>query len=59
MGTFGTTGSSVPYYKNQKILLEQLLDHQLENVREWAENMIEYTERCIRRKELDDEERFL
>lgn len=59
MGTFGITGSSVPYYKNQKILLEQLLDHQLENIREWAENMIEYTEQCIKREELDDEERFL
>lgn len=59
MGTFGIAGSSVPYYKNQRILLEQLMDHQLENVREWAENMIEYTERCIKREELDDEERFL
>lgn len=59
MGTFGITGSSVPYYKNQKILLEQLLSHQLENVKEWAEKMIEYTERCIKREELDDEERYL
>lgn len=59
MGTFGITGSSVPYYKNQKVLLEQLLDHQLETVKEWAEKMIEYTERCIKREELDDEERYL
>lgn len=59
MGTFGITGSSVPYYKNQKVLLEQLLDHQLENVKEWAEKMIEYTERYIKREELDDEERYL
>ena len=44
---------------NQKILLEQLLSHQLENVREWAEKMIDYTERCIKREELDDEERYL
>ncbi|MDZ7725716.1 MAG: hypothetical protein U5R06_23540 [candidate division KSB1 bacterium] len=59
MGTFGITGSSVPYFKNQKVLLEKLLDHQSEKVREWAEKMIEYTERCIKKEELDDEERFL
>jgi hypothetical protein len=59
MGTFGSTGSSVPYYKNQKLLLEKLLDHQKSKVREWAENMIEYTNKCIKREELDDEERYL
>lgn len=59
MGTFESTGSSVPYYKNQKLLLEQLLDHQKSKVREWAENMIEYTNKCIKREELDDEERYL
>ena len=59
MGTFSSTGSSVPYYKNQKILLEKLLDNKSEKVKEWAENMIEYTEKCIKREELDDEERYL
>lgn len=59
MGTFGSTGSSVPYYKNQKILLEKLLDSKSEKVKEWAEKMIEYTERCIKREELDDEEKYL
>jgi hypothetical protein len=59
MGTFGSHRSSVPYYKNQKLLLEQLLDHQKSKVREWAENMIEYTNKCIKRRELDDEERYL
>lgn len=59
MGTFGLTGSFVPYYKNQKLLLEKLLDHPITKVREWAENMIEYTNRCIKREELDDEEEYL
>lgn len=59
MGTFGSTGSSVPYYKNQKILLEKLLDSKSEKVKEWSEHMIEYTEKCIIREKLDDEERHI
>jgi hypothetical protein len=59
MGTFGSTGSSIPYYENQKILLEKLLDSKSEKVKEWAEKMIDYTERCIKREEIDDDERFL
>jgi hypothetical protein len=59
MGTFGSTGSSVPYYKNQKTLLEKLLVHSSVKVREWAEQMVEYTDKCIKREQLDDEERYL
>ena len=59
MGTFGFTDSLVLYYKNQKLLLDQLLNHQKPEVREWAENMIDYTNECIRREELNDEERYL
>lgn len=59
MGTFGTVGSSVPYYLAQKKLLEELKSHPIQRVREWAIKMLEYTEKTIKRERLDDEERFL
>lgn len=59
MGTFGTTGSSVPYYMTQKILLQELIDHKLPKVREWAKSMLSYTIRAIKREKLDDEQRFI
>ncbi|AEA43059.1 hypothetical protein [Fluviicola taffensis] len=56
MGTFGSVGSSVPYYERQKRLLELLLNHPLYEVKEWAERMIEYTNNSILREKLNDEE---
>lgn len=59
MGTFGTVGSSVPYFQTQKKLLEELINHPIQRVRDWASGMLEYTEKTIKRERLDDEERYL
>ncbi|UOY05007.1 hypothetical protein L0P88_13705 [Muricauda sp. SCSIO 64092] len=58
MGTFGSVGSSIPYYKDLIKLLQKLKDHQYQRVRGWATNKIDYTEKRIRREKLDDEERL-
>jgi hypothetical protein len=59
MGTYGTVGSSVPYFLNQKKLIEELLTHPIERVREWAIGMLDYTEKTIKIEQLGDEERFM
>lgn len=56
MGTFGTVGSRVPYFEKIKILLEQLLDHPIQQVRNWASRMLEYNAIEIKRERLNDEE---
>ncbi|HEV7330222.1 MAG TPA: hypothetical protein VGN63_04220 [Flavisolibacter sp.] len=56
MGTFGYTGSVVPYYTSLQILVRELLNHPLENVRKWAEKKLEYFEKTIKKERLDDEE---
>lgn len=59
MGTFGTVGSRIPYFTTQKKLLEVLVNHKIPRVKEWAIGMLEYTEKTIKREQLDDEEHFL
>lgn len=56
MGTYGITGSSIPYLITQKLLLEQLTDHKYEKVRSWSKMMLDYTEKALRREQIDDEE---
>lgn len=56
MGTFGTVGSSIPYFLTQKKLLEELIKHPIERVREWAIGMLDYTEKTIKLERLGDEE---
>jgi len=55
MGTFGMTGSSIPYYKDQKELLLKIKGHPNLVVRDWVEKMIDYTERKIKREKLEEE----
>jgi len=55
MGTFGTIGSTVEYYNVQKDLLEQLLDSRRLEVRDWALKMIQFTDRNIKKSQLEDE----
>jgi len=59
MGTFGTVGSSVPYFQTQKKLLEELIHHPIQRIRDWAIGMLEYTEKTIKKEQLDDEELYL
>jgi hypothetical protein len=56
MGTFGTVGSSIPYYLTQKKLLEQLITHPTQKVNDWANNMLAFTEKTIKLERLGDEE---
>lgn len=58
MGTFGMTGSSIPYYNDQKQLLLKIKDHPNPTVRDWVDKMVEYTERKIKREQLDEESGF-
>lgn len=59
MGSFSFTGSSIGYYQIQKILLKILLNNPRANVREWAQQMIIYTDNSIKREEIDNDEQFL
>jgi hypothetical protein len=59
MGTFGSIGSSVPYYQTQKTILLELVNHEKEKVQNWAIKMIDYTDRVIRREQLNDEQMYL
>jgi len=59
MGTFGTVGSRIPYFTTQKKLLQELVNHPIQKVKDWAISMLEYTEKTIKREQLDDEEQFL
>jgi len=59
MGSFGTIGSRIPYFITQKKLLQELANHPIYKMRDWAIGMLEYTEKTIKREMLDDEEQFL
>ncbi|MBS1775502.1 MAG: hypothetical protein JSS64_04390 [Bacteroidetes bacterium] len=59
MGTFGTVGSRVPYFQTQKQLLQELINHPIQRVSDWAKGMLEYTEKTIKIEKLDDEQQFL
>ncbi|MHB8205948.1 hypothetical protein [Mucilaginibacter sp.] len=57
MGSYGSVGSSVPYYQAQKTILEKLLSHSIINVRTWSKKMLEYTNKSIKFETLGDEQR--
>lgn len=59
MGTFGTVGSRIPYFTTQKKLLQELINHPIQKVKDWAIDMLQYTEKTIKKERLDDEEQFL
>ncbi|MFK5912884.1 MAG: hypothetical protein QM484_00800 [Woeseiaceae bacterium] len=56
MGSFGWTGSVVPYYEKEIIALESLSEHGLENVREWADRRIMSLKKQIEQEKERDEE---
>ena len=56
IGTFGTIGSRVPYFETIKLLLEELIDHPIQQVKDWAVQMLEYNALDIKREKLDDEQ---
>lgn len=56
MGTFGAVGSRIPYFTTQKILLEDLLNHKFQTVKDWANERLKYIEIKIKRERINDEE---
>lgn len=56
MGSFGWTGSLVPYYQSELAAIQILKNHNSSNVREWAQRMITYLEKMIEKEKRSDEE---
>ncbi|OBQ56599.1 hypothetical protein VQ01_04450 [Tamlana sp. s12] len=54
-----TWGSRVPFLKSRLKLVEQLKDHKIKDVREWAISEIEAYKKNIKIEEITDEEGFL
>lgn len=54
-----TWGSRVPFLKSRLKLVEQLKDHKIEEVKEWANSEIEHFEKKIKMEEISDDEGFL
>jgi hypothetical protein len=54
-----TWGSRVPFLKSRLKLVEQLKDHKIEEVKEWANSEIESFEKKIKIEEISDDEGFL
>lgn len=54
-----TWGSRVPFLKSRLKLVEQLKDHKIKEVKEWATSEIEAYEKSIKIEEITDEEGFL
>ncbi len=59
MGTYSWTGSVVPFLESKKILFDQLTDHKIESVREWANLCISYLDKDIEREKNRDAEHFI
>jgi hypothetical protein len=56
LGSFGWTGSLVPYYRNELRALEPLKNHEKLNVREWVRRRIVYLNKVIEGETRRDEE---
>jgi hypothetical protein len=59
MGTYSWTGSVVPLLESKKILFNQLTNHKIESVREWANSHISYLDKDIEREKNKDAEHFI
>jgi hypothetical protein len=56
MGTFGTVGSSIPYFHTQQSILTELRNHKKDSVQSWSKKMLNYTEKTLKREQLNDEQ---
>lgn len=56
MGSFGWSGSVVPYYKKELVALNALKEHKIGKVREWIARRISYLEKAIATESKRDEE---
>ena len=57
MGSFGWSGSLVPRYEMEINVLEPLLGHKHNLVREWADDKIKYLRKAIESEATRDQER--
>ncbi|MEA5115935.1 MAG: hypothetical protein VB050_18115 [Geobacteraceae bacterium] len=56
IGSFGWTGSLVPYYQKELAALETIKEHENAKVREWVKRRIVYLNKMIDKETLRDEE---
>lgn len=56
MGSFGWSGSVVPYYEKEINAIEPLLQHEISTVREWVDRRISYLKKQIDKETMLDEE---
>lgn len=56
---FGSSGSRIPYYERRITLLEELLEHDILEVRQWASEEISRYESTIERERQEEQERDL
>lgn len=59
MGTYSWTGSIVDLLDTEKKLCEQLIDHNIKEVREWANKQVEILKRNIKQESIGDDEMHL
>ena len=58
-GTYGITGSRLPYLKKKHSLFKELENHPIQTVKEWAKSQASQVETEIQRDRLQEEERDL
>ena len=58
MGSFGFTGSVIPYYEEHLTLFNLLTKHKKRIVCDWADKMIMTTKKIIMREKLNEEDRY-
>lgn len=59
LGTFGSVGSVIPYYRDQQKLMKELFDHKFGAVRKWSKAGFESLEKSIGRETLTEEQEHL
>ncbi len=59
MGTYGTVGSRLPYLEGLLTLMQQLKEHPIDLVRQWAASEIKSLTKESKEEELDNEEELL
>ncbi|MCS4174582.1 hypothetical protein [Salinibacter ruber] len=57
--SFSSMGSRIPYYERRIALLEELLEHDLLDVRQWASEEISRYEKAIEQERQEEQERNL
>jgi hypothetical protein len=59
LGTFGSVGSVIPYYRDQQELMRQLFNHKRAAVRKWSRAGFASLEKIIGREQLKEEQDYL